>query len=208
VPIPIIPPSVPGVWGICNRQVAGRLIATDAIDDSVIQDFPMEVLHMKNRYAIFFIILIPVLALDQWTKFYVDSVMSLHDSFPVIKGFFNITYVRNPGAAFGFLANASPVFRSIFFLSITVIAIALILYYIMKSAKEGMLLTSSLSLILSGAVGNLIDRVRFGEVIDFLDVYLGSYHWPAFNVADSAISIGAVLLIMEMFKKKGQAAGE
>ncbi len=164
----------------------------------------MEAAHLKKRYIIFSIILVPVIVLDQWTKFYINSLMSLHDSFPVIKGLFNITYVRNPGAAFGFLANASPAFRSIFFISVTVIAIVLILYFVMKSSKEGMLLTCSLSLILSGAVGNLIDRVRFGEVIDFLDVYVGSYHWPAFNIADSAISIGAVLLILEMFKKRGQ----
>ena len=162
----------------------------------------MEAVHVKKRYAFFFIILVAVLTLDQWTKFYIDSVMSLHDSFPLIKGLFNITYVRNPGAAFGFLANASPAFRSIFFISVTVIAIVLILYFVAKNRRADLLLISSLSLILSGAVGNLIDRVRFGEVIDFLDVYLGSYHWPAFNVADSAISIGAVLLILEMFKKR------
>jgi len=158
---------------------------------------------MKKKYTLFFLILVPVLALDQWTKSYIDSVMSLHDSIPIIQGFFNITYIRNPGAAFGFLAGASPAFRSIFFLAVTAVAICLILYFIMKSSREGILLTTSLSLILSGAVGNLIDRVRFGEVIDFLDVYLGSYHWPAFNVADAAITIGAVLLILEMFHGRG-----
>lgn len=162
---------------------------------------------MKKKYTLFFLILVPVLAVDQWTKSYIDSVMSLHDSFPVIQGFFNITYIRNPGAAFGFLAGASPAFRSIFFLSVTAVAIVLILYFIMKTSREGMLLTASLSLILSGALGNLIDRVRFGEVIDFLDVYLGSHHWPAFNVADSAISIGAVLLILEMFRGRDHETG-
>jgi signal peptidase II len=127
--------------------------------------------------------------------------MQLHDSFPVIQGFFSITYVRNPGAAFGFLAGALPLFRYIFFVAITVTAIVLILYYIRKSKAEELRLTFSLSLILSGAIGNLIDRIRFGEVIDFLDVYLGSYHWPAFNVADSAISVGAVILFMELIKR-------
>lgn len=157
---------------------------------------------MNKRYTASLIILVSVLALDQWTKLYVDSVMSPHDSFSVISGLLNITYVRNPGAAFGFLANASPGLRSIFFLAVTATAIVLILYFIFKSGKEGLLLTCSLSLILSGAVGNLIDRIRFGEVIDFIDFYLGSYHWPAFNIADSAISVGAVLLIVGMFKKK------
>jgi signal peptidase II len=158
--------------------------------------------RVKNRYIIFLTIVVSVIVVDQWTKFYVDSVMSLHDSFPVIKGLFNITYVKNPGAAFGFLAGASSLLRSIFFISVTAIAILLILYFIAKNRKEGLLLISSLSLILSGAVGNLIDRLRFGAVIDFLDVYLGSYHWPAFNVADSAITVGAVLLVLEMFKKR------
>ena len=192
------------MWEICKRQVAGRLIATDNTDDSVMKDSPVEAAHVKNRYTIFLIILVPVIVLDQWTKFYINSFMSLHDSFPVIKGLFNITYVRNPGVAFGFLSSASPTLRSIFFISVTVIAIMLILYFIATSRKEGLLLTVSLSLILSGAVGNLIDRVRLGEVIDFLDVYVGSYHWPAFNVADSAISIGAVILLLEMFKNRGQ----
>ena len=162
----------------------------------------MEVACLKNRYIIFLTIVVPVIVLDQWTKCYVDSIMSIHDSFPVIKGFFNITYVRNPGAAFGFLAGASSTLRSTFFISVTAIAILLILYFIAKNRKAGLLLISSLSLILSGAVGNLIDRLRFGAVIDFLDVYLGSYHWPAFNIADSAITIGAILLVLEMLKKR------
>ena len=142
-----------------------------------------------------------VILFDQISKVYIDSSMHLHDSFPVIQGFFSITYIRNPGAAFGFLAGASPLFRYIFFVAITVTAIVLILHYIRKSKAEEVCLTLSLSLILSGAVGNLIDRIRFGEVIDFLDVYIGSYHWPAFNVADSAISVGAVILFIELIKR-------
>jgi signal peptidase II len=134
------------------------------------------------------------------------QVMSLHDSISVVKGLFSITYVRNPGAAFGFLAGASPMFRYIFFLTVTIAAIGLIFYYIQKSATNNRLLVFSLSLILAGAVGNLIDRLRFEEVIDFLDVYVGSYHWPAFNIADSAISMGAVFLIIEMIRKRDEAS--
>jgi signal peptidase II len=134
------------------------------------------------------------------------QVMSLHDSISVVKGLFSITYVRNPGAAFGFLAEASPMFRYIFFLTVTIAAIGLIFYYIQKSATNNRLLVFSLSLILAGAVGNLIDRLRFEEVIDFLDVYVGSYHWPAFNIADSAIFMGAVFLIIEMIRKRDEAS--
>jgi signal peptidase II len=145
-----------------------------------------------------------ILLLDQITKFYVDSSMRLHESIPVIQGLFSITHVRNPGAAFGFLADASPLFRSIFFVAVTVLAIILVVHYIWKSRAEEPRLTFALSLILSGAVGNLIDRVRLGEVIDFLDVYIGSTHWPAFNVADSAISVGAVILFIEITRRGGK----
>lgn len=142
-----------------------------------------------------------ILLLDQITKFYVDSSMRLHESISVIQGLFSVTYVRNPGAAFGFLAGTSPLFRSVFFVAVTVLAIILVVHYIWKSRADEPFLTFALSLILSGAVGNLIDRVRLGEVIDFLDVYIGSTHWPAFNVADSAISVGAVILFIELTRR-------
>jgi signal peptidase II len=156
---------------------------------------------VKKSYFIFSLTAAAVLICDQVTKFFVNSRMLLHDSLPVIGGFFNITYVKNPGAAFGFLAGAHPLFRAVFFICVTVAAIILILYYIRKSSNTDPLLTASLSLILGGAVGNLIDRIRFGEVVDFLDVYVGSYHWPAFNIADSAISVGAIILVFEIIRR-------
>jgi len=104
----------------------------------------------------------------------------------------------NPGAAFGFLANASTIFRYIFFIGITSAVILLIVYYIVKSKSQNMPTVISLTLIFAGAVGNLIDRVRFGAVVDFLDFYIRTWHWPAFNVADSSISLGAVLMIWGM----------
>jgi signal peptidase II len=156
---------------------------------------------LKRKYVLFGVTTLLIILMDQLTKFHIDSSMMLHESFPVIKGLFNITYVRNPGAAFGFLATAAPPFRYLFFVAVTVTAIVLIFHYIRKSKAEELLLTFSLSLILSGALGNLMDRIRFGEVIDFLDVYIGSYHWPAFNIADSAISVGAVLLLVELVRR-------
>ena len=166
---------------------------------------------MRKNYGIFFITLALVTALDQFSKWYITSTMSLHASYPVIDGFFNITYIRNPGAAFGFLANAAPLFRSGFLITVSVAAIVMILWYLARDRSVGVLLTAALALITGGAAGNLIDRVRFGNVVDFLDVYAGTWHWPAFNVADSAISIGAVLLVVEMFRRKKAgitAAGE
>jgi signal peptidase II len=157
---------------------------------------------MKNKYVVLATTAAIVVILDAITKTFISSTMILHQSYVVIEGFLNITYVRNPGAAFGFLADMSPLFRSIFFISITVVVIFMILYYVMKSKDEEILGIYALSLIVSGATGNLIDRVLFGEVVDFIDVYIGIHHWPAFNVADSAISVGAVLLLVEMFRQK------
>ncbi len=149
-----------------------------------------------------------VLLLDQLTKAWIISTLRIHESFAVIGGFFNITHVRNPGAAFGFLAGASPAFRYVFFLAVTVAAIVLILHYLRTTRIEDLSLVFSLALILAGAVGNLIDRVRFGEVVDFLDVYVGAYHWPAFNVADAAITTGAAILMAILLRKRKERPEE
>ena len=120
-------------------------------------------------------------------------------------GLSNLVYVMNPGAAFGFMADASETFRYVFFTGVTVAAAILIVYYLIKSNPRNLMLAGSLTLIFGGAVGNLIDRLRFGAVVDFLDVYIGSAHWPAFNVADSAITCGAILMIWEMIlNRKGK----
>jgi len=157
---------------------------------------------LSKKNVIFLAIAILVVLLDQATKAWILSTMRLHESFAVISGFFNITSVRNPGAAFGFLAGAPPLFRAVFFIAVTVGAILLILYYLRISRIDDFPLISSLALIFAGAAGNLIDRVRFGEVVDFLDVYIGSYHWPAFNVADSAITVGASVMIVAILRKR------
>ena len=157
--------------------------------------------YLKKKYLILLATVAAAVLLDIITKAYIDSYMSLHESVVVIGGFLNITYVRNPGAAFSFLASASPGFRSVFFLAVTVLAIILVLYYIVKSKTEEPFMIFALSLILSGALGNFIDRVRLGEVIDFIDVHLGAYHWPAFNVADSAITVGAFIMLFALFKR-------
>ena len=163
---------------------------------------------LRKRNILFLAATFLVILLDQATKAWIISTMRLYDSFVVIGGFFNITHVRNPGAAFGFLAAAPPMFRYTFFIVVTVAAILLILHYLRISRIEAPSLVSALALILAGAAGNLIDRVRFGEVVDFLDVYIVSYHWPAFNVADSAITVGAAILIVVLLqKRKGRTEG-
>ena len=157
---------------------------------------------MRRNYILFLIPMALIVGLDQLTKWYVSSVMPLHASYPVIDGFFSITYVRNPGAAFGFLANAVPLFRSTFLIAVSTAAIVMILYYLSRNRIAGTMIICALSLIVGGAAGNLIDRVMLGSVIDFVDLYAGSWHWPAFNVADSAISVGAALLVIELFRKR------
>lgn len=153
---------------------------------------------MKKKFLIFFLGAAVIIALDQITKSAIIARFFLHESYPVINGFFNLVHVMNPGAAFGFLADTSQAFRYIFFIGITVAAALLIVYYLVKSNPRNLILTGSLTLIFGGAVGNLVDRIRFGAVVDFLDFYVGGAHWPAFNVADSAITIGAILMIWEM----------
>jgi signal peptidase II len=155
---------------------------------------------VKRNYLLFILTVLVIIVLDQITKVYIDTHMTLHESHPVIEGIFSITYVRNPGAAFGFLADASPFVRAFFLIGVSIFAAGLIVYYIVKMKTEDILLTYGMSLIMGGAVGNLIDRVRLGEVIDFLDVYISTYHWPAFNVADSAVSAGAVILFYKLIK--------
>ena len=156
---------------------------------------------MKKNLLIFFLGAAVIVALDQITKSAITTRFVLHEAYPVIPGFLNLVYVMNPGAAFGFLANASETFRYVFFTGVTVLATGLIVYYLVKSHPRNLLLAGSLTLIFGGAVGNLIDRIRFGAVVDFLDVYIGASHWPAFNVADSAICVGVGLMLLAQFRE-------
>jgi signal peptidase II len=143
-----------------------------------------------------------VLVLDQITKYVVEGHIRLHDVIIVIPGFFNLTHVRNKGAAFGILSSLPEVWRSAFFIVVTIIAVAAIILLITKTHER--LPVYAFSLIAGGAVGNVIDRMRYGEVVDFIQWYVKSYYWPSFNVADSAISIGVALLVVEMVFGKQQ----
>ncbi len=139
-----------------------------------------------------------VVLLDQATKLLVQAKMPLYDSIPVIEGFFNLTHIRNPGGAFGFMAAGSQGVRNLLFVGVAIVAMGLIVYFYRSTPKTVPYLASALAMIFGGAVGNLIDRLRFGEVVDFLDVYVGAYHWPAFNVADSAITVGITIFIAHL----------
>jgi signal peptidase II len=144
-----------------------------------------------------------VILVDQVTKLYVMQTMRLHESVPIIPNLFSLTYIRNPGAAFGLLAGSSNTFRMVFFGLTSIFALGLLGTILLRMPEREWMGRLSVAGILGGAIGNLIDRLRYGEVIDFLDFYIESYHWPAFNVADSAITVGVTLLIIHfMFEKK------
>lgn len=152
---------------------------------------------MKSKYLILSIVSAIILLLDQATKLFIDRTMGLHSSITVVENFFNITYIRNKGAAFGFLAESS--FRLPFFILVSIIAVVVIIGVFRKLRPEQKLSAVALSLIFAGALGNLIDRIRLGEVIDFIYVHWYEHYWPAFNVADSAICVGVFLLAIDMF---------
>jgi signal peptidase II len=145
-----------------------------------------------------------VIGLDIWTKWLVLQRIALHDAIPVIPGFFNLVHVRNTGAAFGIGANASSKIVPLLLNFGAIAVFCMVVVYALRTAVTDKVLQTGLHLILGGAVGNLIDRFRFGYVVDFLDVYVGRHHWPAFNVADSAICIGIALLFLDMRKKPGE----
>lgn len=153
-----------------------------------------------KRWHLFGIIVVVGLVADQALKLYVDAKMALYQSIPVIEGVFSITYLRNKGAAFSFLSEAS--WRLPFFVFVSLVAAVVILVAFRRLKDEQLLAQVALAMIFAGAMGNLIDRVRLGEVIDFIDVYWRSHHWPAFNVADSLICVGVVLIALDMFREE------
>jgi len=145
---------------------------------------------VKREYHLFVLPALAIVILDQISKLFVARTIHLYESIPVIGGFFNLVHVRNRGMAFGLMNRSDVDFSFYFLLAATICAVVLLIFWFSRLKREERRLIIGLSLILGGAVGNLIDRIRLQEVIDFLDFYIGSYHWPAFNVADSAITVG------------------
>lgn len=149
---------------------------------------------MKKKYIIFIFISLYILIVDQWTKYVVQQKLPLYTRVEVIPGFFNLTHVRNKGGAFGIFGGEKFGFGSVFFVVVSIFAVISLLYIYLKVKNENKRIYFPFSLIIGGAIGNLLDRIRLGEVIDFLDFKIFSFHWPAFNIADSAISLGVFFL--------------
>lgn len=147
-----------------------------------------------------------VLALDLWTKWLVETRIPHFGSREIIPGFLNFTHVRNPGVAFGFLADTSAATGPWLVTVLGLVALGFVGHLFVRADPHDRLLLASLAMIAGGAVGNLVDRVTAGAVTDFIDVYVGTYHWHTFNVADSAISVGLVLLLIDGFRSRPQVA--
>ena len=141
-----------------------------------------------------------IVVLDQVSKLLVDRALAVHESRILVEGLLRLTYVQNRGAAFGILSDAEIPYQAVLFSLVSLVALIAIAAYAWRMPVDSHLPHTALSLVMGGAVGNLIDRARLGYVIDYMDVHWGRYHWPAFNVADAAITAGVILLIMDILK--------
>ena len=169
----------------------------------VLRPWPKWGKGLKKRYHLMAWPAVAVIVLDQLSKWAVLRSLRVHECVPVLTGFFDLVHVRNRGMAFGLMNRPGIDFTFYFLVAASLGAVVLLLLWFLKLKDGDSRLTLGLSLILGGAVGNLIDRLRFREVIDFLDFYLGQYHWPVFNLADSAITVGTFLVALSLiFKRK------
>jgi signal peptidase II len=154
--------------------------------------------QLKSSKGTYLLFSLAVLVLDQWSKWLVERHLPLHQPKEIIPGFLNFTHVQNTGVAFGmFAANGSSGGTAILTI-LGLIALTVVGVYFWQTSNKDVLMLTSLSLILGGAIGNLMDRIAAGSVTDFIDAYLGTYHWHTFNLADSAITVGICLMALEI----------
>ena len=154
--------------------------------------------HAMRRFHL--LIALSVVVLDRTAKWVIAKNIPLHDSIQIIPDFFRLTHVENRGAAFGILSEADLPHQSLLFSAISIVALLAIAIYAFRLPPEARLPRLALSLVLGGALGNLVDRVRLGYVVDFIHAYWGRHQWPDFNMADSAITVGVTLLLLDMLR--------
>jgi signal peptidase II len=157
-----------------------------------------------NRKGIYPVIILALLSIDQLTKALIARSILFQSSKSIIPGFFNLTHIRNRGAIFGFFSHSESRILFIFLTLVSLVALGLVIYYFFKTPSSQRFMKISLSVILAGALGNLMDRLFRGYVIDFLDFHIKNWHWPSFNVADACITVGAFLLIFILVFKRGK----
>lgn len=153
----------------------------------------------QGRLA-FLVLAAGVLILDQLVKWIMTAQLAPRGTVAVLPGLFNLTYVRNTGAVFGLFRSLPDPWRGLLLTLVPLAAVLFVIVMALRTSPERWWPLAALGLILGGAIGNLVDRIRFGSVVDFLDVYVGEYHWPAFNLADSAICVGVGLLILDILR--------
>ncbi|MZG29520.1 MAG: signal peptidase II [Nitrospinae bacterium] len=156
---------------------------------------------MRNKYLSLLIVSGVLIVIDQYTKLMVSLHIPLNYSVEVIEGIFNLTHIRNSGVAFGLFASQQSEYKALMFITISTIAITAILVIFHQTPKEKKMVQIGLILIFSGAIGNLIDRSLHGEVIDFVDLFINGHHFPAFNIADSCITMGVALMVIDLFSE-------
>ncbi|MEJ2717601.1 MAG: signal peptidase II [Deltaproteobacteria bacterium] len=161
-----------------------------------------EAIRAPSKYVIFGLVACLVFAADQFTKYLVLTHVPLNRGFEIVRGYVDLVHARNPGAAFGIMAGSLWGLRPTFFLLISIAALGIILWMLIRFKDSGLMLILGYAFFFGGAAGNLLDRIRYGEVIDFLDVHVADVHWPAFNVADSALCIGTALFFLHFFIRK------
>lgn len=161
-----------------------------------------------DHYRLLMVPAVTVVALDQVTKALVLRMFPIYYQKVIVPGLFNIVHVRNTGGAFSLFSQGDSALHRWAFIAIGLAALAVIAYLYRQTSPTDFSSRLGLGLIFGGAVGNLIDRLRFGEVVDFLDFYLGSHHWPAFNVADTAISLGAFTIIYALLRPQRGSASD
>ena len=160
---------------------------------------------MLNKYLFLFITSSALIVIDQYTKFMVTLHIPINYSIKVIDGFFNLTHIRNSGVAFGIFSEQNSELKPYLLIFVSIIAIIAILIIFHQAGSNKKIAQTGLVLVFSGAIGNLIDRVLHKEVIDFIDFFVDNQHWPAFNVADSCITIGVMFLIADMLVGDGSS---
>lgn len=158
----------------------------------------------QGREIRFYGMALLLLMADQISKSLIIRFIPAYTLVPIVPGFFNLTYVLNPGAAFGLLSKGDPSYRNPFFIGVSLVAILFVLYCYWRQGRGKPLYGTGLGLVAGGALGNLLDRIFQGAVVDFFDFHLGRHHWPAFNLADSGISIGVALLVWQLWREARQ----
>lgn len=157
---------------------------------------------MRSRFSLALSLAGAVLVLDQLTKLWVQSAIGLWEGTEVVPGFFNLVHILNKGAAFGLLNDNGMDWQRWFFIAVSLVAVAVVFHLLRTEHLAVPFMRAGLGLVLGGALGNLVDRVRTGLVVDFLDFHVGVHHWPAFNVADSAITVGVFAMFVSLYRSR------